>query len=126
VSNHKTLIVDPSKLVAKQYLNVLKSLGIQCNVVRDGYEALGLLLDKNFDSLLVSSHVPKINGVALIAILQIIDWKKIEKFFSVLVFNDVDSEEDCSNEGTADFCIKNDQKLLENLEIVFLKILSSH
>src|SRR6266850_1748901 len=69
----RVLIVEPSVATLQFCVKVLQELGSpQVTSVRDGYEALGLLLKEKFDAVITSLQIPTIDGQSLTAVLRTI------------------------------------------------------
>ena len=69
----RVLIVESSDVTLHFCARILKEFGaVEPFAVRDGYEALGCLLKKPFDAVIVSMQVPTIDGQSLITVLRMI------------------------------------------------------
>ena len=120
---HRALVVESSSFVLDQYKEVLLPLGVEVVLEKDGYRALGLLLKENFDSLVVSSHIPTIDGSSLVTILKMVKSSN-QSIPSILVYQGMESYNNTEvTEAIADHCLLNDRRLLRNLEMVYFKLL---
>ncbi len=69
----RVLIVETSAAALQFCVNTLRPLGApEVSSARDGYAALGLLLQEKFDAVITSQQVPAIDGQSLAAALRVI------------------------------------------------------
>ena len=63
IVNKKILIVDDNKINRVVTKRILQAKGYQCDVSEDGFSALALLKENNFDLILMDINMPEIDGI---------------------------------------------------------------
>lgn len=87
----QVLIVDDSSTTRRIISAAIKSLQLQYEEAKDGFEALQKLPTKNFDLLIVDINMPNINGLELIQYCKNSD---LYKDIPIIIISTEDSEED--------------------------------
>jgi CheY-like chemotaxis protein len=75
----------------KLITSAFEEMGIEAALTNDGYEALGRILNENFDGLITSYQTPTIDGINLTKIIRATDL--IPSDFNIILItsdNDID------------------------------------
>ncbi|MBT3981261.1 MAG: response regulator [Bacteriovoracaceae bacterium] len=70
-SEHRVLIVEKTRVVANVYREYFTEKGIFVSIVESGYQALGRILNENFDSIITCLESGEIDGINLVQILEV-------------------------------------------------------
>jgi signal transduction histidine kinase len=73
--NYKILIVEDNKINQLVTKTLLEKHKFICTIVDDGYKAIELLKEENFDAILMDINMPKINGFETSKIIRETDLK---------------------------------------------------
>lgn len=69
---YRILLIEPSKVIVKSIINHLQTRQVEVASLKDGYEALGRLLNEPFDLIVTSGQIPTIDALRLLQILSIV------------------------------------------------------
>ena len=62
----KILLVDDSRTLLSILSDFLKLKGYECTTINDGRNAIFLMSEKNFDTVLLDLHMPEMDGTEVI------------------------------------------------------------
>jgi chemotaxis protein histidine kinase CheA len=110
----RILIIEPMKALSKNYSETIESLGHACSYARDGYEALGRLINERFDGVISTYQSGVINAEVLAATIKRIPSISKQIKFVVVSANQFDRK----LEGV-DHCLVKSPKVFEELAELF-------
>ena len=102
----KYLIVENMKTLLKSYVEVLKQNNCQYSIAKDGYEALGRIINEDFEGIITTYETGKINGEALSTIVR--NLSSIPKDFKFILVTSRDLDHEVQ---TADCILKKSPQL---------------
>ena len=102
--NKKILIVDDNKINRVVTKRVLQIKGYQCDVAKDGIEALEMLKTMEFDLILMDINMPKINGFETTK--RIRKTNKITPIIALTAVEEDQIKDQIQEAGMNDFIIK--------------------
>jgi DNA-binding NtrC family response regulator len=74
--NRRILVVEDNTLISEGVASVLMRVGYQVDQAGNGLEALGKLVQRQYDVIIADYHMPKMDGLQLLAVCQIV-WPAI-------------------------------------------------
>ena len=69
----KVMVIDDSKTIRRTAETLLKKAGCEVLTATDGFEALSMIADNNPDLIFVDVMMPRLDGLALIEGLRMLD-----------------------------------------------------
>ncbi|SMF14479.1 response regulator [Pseudobacteriovorax antillogorgiicola] len=110
------LVVQKTKSFTKRYRQILEGKNVELSTVKNGYEALGRVLQERFDVILCDAYLDLISGLELTKILKIV--KCHNPYIKVIL---VTSNDDLTREkaGFPDYLVKKDIDYFSNIRKIF-------
>jgi CheY-like chemotaxis protein len=109
---YSVLIVEDSKSTGKLCYQALEDMPLRISVIDDGFQALELLLNSQFDLLISSMEVKTLNGIGLIAAIKMSSSPSKDLKTILLTSKDEISTSDLIK---PDYILRKDVNLIQNL-----------
>jgi HPt (histidine-containing phosphotransfer) domain-containing protein/CheY-like chemotaxis protein len=117
VPRPRFLVNENYNVMNKLITGVLMDLNMDSHYSRTGYEALGRMIEENFDGLITSLDTPRIDGIRLAKMIRIYKDKNNSKFKIILI-----TSKNVEKIPEIDFIIKKDKDIEKNLIETLKKI----